>query len=310
MGAAPPAKHEPAGSRERLIRVPAPRPRMAPSGRLPPVRRPLPDQPAEAAPALRSVRRLRRYRSWPDADQARHGTGGQGMSSGGFVLVHRSLLQHALWTSEPFTRGQAWIDLVLLANHSSGQIRVRGNKMTVRRGQVGWSVKRLADRWQWSRGKVQRFLDELENEQQIEQQKNNITSLITIKNYDHYQSAADTRTNSRRTADGQQTDTNKEERKKGNKKPRPEIPSWVPMELWESFRDHRKALRKPLTPAAEALSLKKLTSLRDKGHDPAAVLTTAIERGWQSLFPPNERQRGNGQQPPAGSTRKLLEVSE
>lgn len=215
----------------------------------------------------------------------------------GFVKLYRSLQDHYLWTSEPFTRGQAWVDLLMLANHKDGQIRVRGNRIAVRRGQVGWSVKRLAERWKWSRGKTQRFLDELENEQQIEQQKNNVTSLISVRNYEQYQRQTDSRTDSKQAADGHQTDTNKKG-KNDKKKPRPEIPSWVPTELWESFREHRKALRKPLTPAAEALSLKKLTNLRDEGHDPAVVLTTAIERGWQSLFPPNERQRGNGAEPP------------
>jgi len=161
-----------------------------------------------------------------------------------------------MWLDEPFTRGQAWVDLLMLANHQDGHVRVRGNRVSVRRGQVAWSVARLAARWQWSRGKVQRYLDELEDYIMIEQQKNNVTTLISITNYSDYQKTDSRRTaesllktpkfnesdqtveqqnffvsidesdtsellkdkngqqtDSRRTADGQQTDTNKKDKK-------------------------------------------------------------------------------------------------
>jgi len=92
-----------------------------------------------------------------------------------------------LWKSEPFTRGQAWVDLLLLANHKEGFIRARGIRIDILRGQVGTSQVELAKRWKWSRGKVKRFLNELEVDQQIEQQKDNVSSLITITNYNQYQ---------------------------------------------------------------------------------------------------------------------------
>ncbi len=89
--------------------------------------------------------------------------------------------------------GQAWADLLLLANHKEGFVRKRGIKITIARGQVGWSERQLAERWGWSRGKVSRFLEELEDLEQVEQkngpQNINVTSLITIINYDKYQSS-------------------------------------------------------------------------------------------------------------------------
>ena len=129
----------------------------------------------------------------------------------GWIKLHRQIQDNIIWTSEPFSRGQAWVDLLLLANHKRGVLYVRGNKVEVKRGQVGWSQKKLSERWKWSRGKVQRFLNDLENEHQIEQQKNTVTSLIAITNYEEFQD-----TDSKRTADGQQTeqqtDTNKNEK--------------------------------------------------------------------------------------------------
>jgi len=92
-----------------------------------------------------------------------------------------------MWLSEQFTRGQAWVDMLGLANHKSGYIRKRGVRVELKRGHLGWSQRELADRWKWSRGKIIRFLNELESEHMIEQQKTNVTTLIYIVNYNNYQ---------------------------------------------------------------------------------------------------------------------------
>lgn len=105
----------------------------------------------------------------------------------GWIKYHRSSFENKLYFSEPFTRWQAWMDLVLLANHKEGIIRKRGVKLIVERGQIGHSEVTLAKRWGWSRGKIRRFLDELKMEHQIVQQKTNVTTLITVVNYSQYQ---------------------------------------------------------------------------------------------------------------------------
>lgn len=64
--------------------------------------------------------------------------------------------------SEVFTRLQAWIDLLIIANNDESYIYVRGNKVEIKRGQIGKTQDTLAERWRWSRGKVVRFLDELQ----------------------------------------------------------------------------------------------------------------------------------------------------
>lgn len=106
----------------------------------------------------------------------------------GWIKIFRQLADKELWLAEPFTRGQAWVDLILLANHKESEYRIRGVAITVKRGQVAWSEDGLAKRWKWSRGKVRRFLKEMEKkEQQIVQQKNNIITLLSIVNYDKFQ---------------------------------------------------------------------------------------------------------------------------
>jgi len=108
-----------------------------------------------------------------------------------YFYVNRKLLHSDRWLTEKFTRGQAWIDLFGLAQHTDGFFRVRGIKISVKRGQIGYSQVSLAKRWKWSRNKVRRFLKELEKEGDIvlktKHQNCDITTIITILKYNKWQ---------------------------------------------------------------------------------------------------------------------------
>lgn len=142
------------------------------------------------------------------------------MEDQGWIKLHRKLNESELWLLEPFTKGQAWVDLILNANHKDGSMDVRGNIVTIKRGQIGWSELTMASRWRWSRDKVRRFLRWLKTRQQIEQQTVfKITSIITIINYDQYQGDTTNKTTDD-TTDRQQKDnrryTNKNEKNEKN----------------------------------------------------------------------------------------------
>ena len=62
------------------------------------------------------------------------------------------------------------------------------------------------------------------------------------------------------------------------------IPSWLPMAAWQTYVDHRKAIRKPMTPHAVELAIAKLSALRDEGHDPAKVIDLCVMNGWTGLI--------------------------
>lgn len=137
----------------------------------------------------------------------------------GWVKLHRKLSDSPIWFCEKFTRGQAWVDLILLANHQDSYFYKRGVKIDVKRGQVGRSEVELSDRWKWSRSKVRKFLNDLEKEQQIKQHKTNVTQLISILNYDNYQQKeqqTEQQKDSKRTAKEQQKDTYKNVNKENN----------------------------------------------------------------------------------------------
>ena len=125
------------------------------------------------------------------------------MGKQGYIKLWRSSENNKYYFSEPFTKWQAWVDLLLLANHDSGCITKRGIDITVMRGQLADGELRLADRWDWSRGKVRRFLKKLEKDNQITkvfssengtedstedgQKKPSVKVLIEITNYNEYQ---------------------------------------------------------------------------------------------------------------------------
>jgi len=143
----------------------------------------------------------------------------------GWIKLHRQITENPLYFSEAFTRCQAWIDMLLLANTKEGFFYKRGIRVEVIRGQVGYDIESLAKRWKWSRGKVERFLNVLEIDKQVVRQKTNVTTLISICNYNIYQARSNPNDNANSNSNEhqtvKQTDTNKnnknnKELKEGN----------------------------------------------------------------------------------------------
>lgn len=145
------------------------------------------------------------------------------MEKKGYIRLYRKIMDNGMYFSEPFTRTLAWIDLLLLANHKAKNVYLRGVCVTIGRGQVGHSMKELADRWSWSIGKVNRFINRLKMDGQIDSQKTNVTTIISILNWDEYQSsesadesADGNQTETRRKPYGNQTETNKNDKNVNN----------------------------------------------------------------------------------------------
>ena len=123
----------------------------------------------------------------------------------GYIKLWRSSTDNPLYFAETFTKWQAWVDLLILANHKSGMISIRGNVVKIDAGQIAASRKFLGKRWKWSEGKVLRFLKLLETEQQIVQQKSTVVTIYSIVRWEAYQSNG--------TTDGGQTVQQTEDRR-------------------------------------------------------------------------------------------------
>lgn len=128
----------------------------------------------------------------------------------GWVKIHRDLLDNELWSDKPFTKGQAWVDLLLLANHKDKNVLIGSHTEMVERGSFITSELKLMERWGWGRKKVKLFLNFLESQKMIERNANNKRTVITIVNYGFYQDCdlpKEQQKNSKRTAKEQQRDS-------------------------------------------------------------------------------------------------------
>ena len=76
-----------------------------------------------------------------------------------FFTIDRKLLEDELWLSEPFTKGQAWLDLIGRASYKDTE--------ELKRGEIITTERELASRWHWQPSKVHRFLGWLEGEGMI-----------------------------------------------------------------------------------------------------------------------------------------------
>ena len=123
----------------------------------------------------------------------------------GWIKVERALMDNFLWEDKPFAFGQAWIDLLMLANHKDQKSVYKGKTVTMKRGTVNRSISWLARRWGWSRHKARDFLTLLEHDNMVKVNATTNRTTITIVNYALYQDLQTTkgqRKDSERTARG------------------------------------------------------------------------------------------------------------
>ena len=105
----------------------------------------------------------------------------------GWVSIHRQIVENWIWKEKPFSQGQAWIDLLLLANHSENKVPLGNEIVTVKSGSFITSELKLMDRWGWSKTKVRRFLNLLISDGMIVKKSDRKKTTITIVKYGLYQ---------------------------------------------------------------------------------------------------------------------------
>ncbi|HFF7914645.1 TPA: DnaD domain protein [Staphylococcus aureus] len=107
----------------------------------------------------------------------------------GWISIDRSIQNHWLFKeNRTFSKFEAWIYLLMEANHSKAKVPIGNQIVTVERGQRLTSILTLSDLFNWSRFKVKTFLDLLESDGMLEVKTTSKYTLITIVNYDFYQS--------------------------------------------------------------------------------------------------------------------------
>lgn len=234
--------------------------------------------------------------------------------SNGWIKLHRKLQDCWIWLEkEPFDKRSAWVDLLLTANHSDKKILFNGELITVKRGQILTSIRKLAERWKWSYDKTSRFLKLIESDGMLRKESDNCRTLLTIENYEVYQDVTCTdRTpiseptehpqvnlpNTYRTpisepiSDKQECKEYKNDKNvKNDKKVRKEPTVYYPNDellnnAFKEFLTMRNKIKKPLaTKQALTRMMNKIEKLSGGDNDLAIkILNQSTDHCWQDVY--------------------------
>lgn len=127
----------------------------------------------------------------------------------GWIKLHRQLKFKGYYKKPYYVF--LWIHLLLSANHIEDTFLWDGGEITIKEGQLLTGRKQLSKDTGIPESTIERILNVLENEHQIEQQKTTKFRIITILNWHKFQKRT-----TKRTTDGQQMDTNKNNKNNKN----------------------------------------------------------------------------------------------
>ena len=65
----------------------------------------------------------------------------------GWIKIFREIQNNWVWDDKPFSKGQAWIDLIILAKRTEEKFMSGGRMINGKRGCVYKSILYLSDRW-------------------------------------------------------------------------------------------------------------------------------------------------------------------
>jgi hypothetical protein len=139
-----------------------------------------------------------------------------------FLFLNRNLLNNPMWLSQKFTRGQAWVDILMMTNYQShAEFDVRGIEITLKQGEFSRAEDKLAARWKWHRTTVERFFSALKVRHQIELVRTKPQKVYRILNWEKYQKSdikTDIRTTLKRHKNDIRTDIFNKENKENKEK--------------------------------------------------------------------------------------------
>lgn len=114
----------------------------------------------------------------------------------GWFSVKRGFLDHELFRPDgKWSRAEAWLWMIENAAFSETVIDIGGKPFTVKRGELCFSLRFLAGKWGWGVKAVRVFLERLQSHKAVTisltsecPEKGTGRTLITLCNYDKYQS--------------------------------------------------------------------------------------------------------------------------
>lgn len=105
----------------------------------------------------------------------------------GWIKLYRQIKYNALWQDKPFSKGQAWIDILLEVNHTKNDCLLGNKVIKVEVGEKVTSIRKLCNKWGWSNTKVKNFLNLLQKQNMISYKSDTKKTVIKVLNYSDYQ---------------------------------------------------------------------------------------------------------------------------
>ena len=131
----------------------------------------------------------------------------------GWVKIYRRILDNPAFRNEAEAMCFAW--MVLRAQWRDTEVRYKGRVIRLRRGELAISLRDMADDWEWSKSRCERFIDRLKTGTLTETRTETGVTIITICNYSKYQDPEDEAGTVAETEAGQDRDTTGTQNKKG-----------------------------------------------------------------------------------------------
>lgn len=105
----------------------------------------------------------------------------------GWIKLHRKILENPIVCKDCETLS-IWTYLLLNATHTQIPAVFKGEKIILKEGQLLTGILSISKKLKIDKSKVQRTLKLFENDNQIKQQMSNQNRLISILNWNNYQS--------------------------------------------------------------------------------------------------------------------------
>jgi hypothetical protein len=138
----------------------------------------------------------------------------------GYISLHRKVMKNFLFREKRvFSKFEAWIYILMNANHTDVQILLGNQLIDVKKGSFITSEIKLMEEFLWSKSKLRTFLSLLESQSMIEKVSDTKKTTLTVVKYSDYQ---DLQTTKKPQKDRQQTtkelrkDTNNNENNDNN----------------------------------------------------------------------------------------------
>lgn len=222
-----------------------------------------------------------------------------------YIKLYRKVMENAIFLELPYDRWHAFEFLILKARRFPTVTILKGKPIKLEVGQLICGEEKLAVKWGWSRGKVKRYLDMLENLGMIKKNGTPYGTLITIENYTKYQGECSYSDTSLDTTDGTPLDTSDDTHKKNVKKDKnvknvkKDIYIGVPDELktaFMEFAEMREAKKKPImTENTVTRILNRLEKFASSTDEKIAILNQSTDHCWIDVYELKDKpKKGTG----------------